>query len=532
MDQWQCASLHTFDLGSDRKIVGCFPLVTGKIIFVRHSPNCLIVGFSENPPEWQQIARIDCIQSVETVFACQSPTSKPQCCIIIIGTQDGHVYQLQMNSRNLTLLCDIQQPVTSVLNINNQLVILGKYGKIVRLDGSTKEALTYFAPTAISCCYHSGQKLYLLGSEQLYSVEMKHSSDGGSFGEANFSKVKFVRAFYLKDNCVFILTENGTIYQSSLVFGSQEEQLPRSGAEIKPILLEIHRCTDRTKAMNAVSERVRLDVAQLSIALHMLNQDVGIHFPIIVKSFADPIYPQNQRLNITITNKSTWDLSPSHWAFQISVRRTDNSHILLRKEWKMGKELELEHHFELLDDAFDVELKMSLAFRVIDSRKESESQHLICFFPLSTVELSVLNFLEPSSSDMFEFKNNITDVIGFNRKNADVCPWPVLLQRSWHRGFAQWMSDPPPMQIVLRCGSHPVRLTLKEDENPSDKIWILRIETSNSNLLRLLRICIFRQIESQNPPSKAEAIIIPSHVLAHLQVGLFYSNLINEMLHR
>lgn len=504
--------------------MACFPLPTGTMIFVRHSLNCLIVGFSENPPEWQQIARIDCIEAVEKVFVCHSPLSTPKCCIIIIGTEDGHVYQLQLSNKILTLLCDIQQPVTSILSIENQTaqtVVVGKYGKIAWLDGCAKEALISFAPTAISDCYQSGQKLYLLGSEQLYCMELKNKSDGCFLGEADFCKVKFIRAFHLKDNFVLILTENGTIYQSSPIFGSQKNQpsRQRSGAEIKPILSEIHRCSDRIKSLNFVSDRVRLDVAQLSVALHMLNQDVGDRFPIIARSFADDP-SKRQRLNITITNKSTWDLSSSHWAFQISTRRTDQSFILLRQEWKKGEKLELEHHFELLDDAFEVELKMSLAYRVIDPRKESEPQSL-CVFPLSTVELSVLDFLEPSASDMYEFKNSQTDMVGFSRTKVDGCPWPILLRRSWHRGFAQWLNDSPPLQIVLRFGSHPLRLTLREDENPSDKIWILRIESSNSNLLRLLRTRIFQLIEANFIPasSKSEVVIIPSHVLAHLQVA-------------
>ena len=101
------------------------------------------------------------------------------------------------------------------------------------------------------------------------------------------------------------------------------------------------------------------------------------------------------------------------------------------------------------------------------------------------------------------------------------CPWPLLLQQSWHRGFAQKFGYTSPMQMVLRCGSHLVRMILKEDENHSDKIWMLRIQTSNSNLLRLLCTQIFQLIEARHQLIKTDVVTIPSYVLAQLQVIFF-----------
>lgn len=520
---WSYAGKYNFNLLGG-KLLECFPLSpAGALLFIR-IPGKLIVGFSANPPEWKQIAKIDCLEEAQSVQICLSPLSKPNCCIVLIGTEDGHVYQLQLENPNLlTLLFDLQQPVVSILNPDNQTILVGRYGKIARLNSASKDAQVSFAPTDISDCFFSGRQLYLMGSDQLYSMELKQTKGDSFLGEANYCKVKFVRAINLMNETVVVLTENGTIYQSSLNFGDEPSSTRlRTGTEIKPILLEIHRCTDETKALGIVSQNVHDDITQISIALHMLNQTLYEQFPAAVRSFADPISPRTQRLIISVTNNSTWNLLSSHWAFQICANDTDQSSNLLKQEWKTDETLELEHRLPHLDDTFHAEVKISLVFRVIDPRKPSEPQSL-CVFPLSTVELTVLDFLDPGVSDHFDAKNKSVDIIGFCRDKVDDCPWGTILQRSWHRGFAKWLSGPPPLQIVLLCGSDVVRMTLQKDENNSDKIWTLRIETSSSNLLRLLRKDIFRLIETNNPPTASEFVKVPSHVIAHLQVVVFFS---------
>lgn len=516
---WKKKAQFDFAL-TERKIIACFRVETGLLIFIQHS-NILTVGFSENPPEWQQIARIDCLKEPKTVHICQSPV--PEC--FIIGTQDGHVYQLQLKNRNLTFLCDIQQPVISIQNPDNKTsIVIGKYGRITRLLGPTKEAFISFAPTAVEDCLYSGHQLYLMGSNQLYSMEMKLTRDGHFLEEAVYCKIRFARAMHLKEETIFILTENGTIYQSSLLFGTKEEKPShqRNGTEVKQILQEIHRCADRTKALSTVNDNVLLDVAQLSIALNMVNQDIGDRFPVVVQSFSDPKYSQNQRLIVSVTNRSAWNISSRYWTFQICVHPANQSSLFLKDEWKMGDTLQLEHQLVLVEDLFDVEIKISLVFRPVDLKKIAERQsHAV--FPLSTIKLCALDFLEPAVSDVFDAKNRHTDVVGFSRTQIKDCPWPILLQRSWHRGFAQRIEDPPSMQMVLRCGSSVLRLNLKEDENHSDKIWILRIETSNFSLLRFLRSQIFQLIEGRYPSTKPDFVKVPVYVLAHLQVIFSFS---------
>lgn len=513
---WKKKAQYDFDL-RERKIIACFTVETGLIIFIQHS-NLLIVGFSENPPEWQHIARIDCLEAPKAVCLCQSSKSVPDC--YFIGTQDGHVYQLQLHHRNLTFLCDIQQPIISIQIADDKTtLVVGKYGKIARLVGPTKEAIISFSPTAVENCFYSGHQLYLMGSNQLYSMEIKLASDGRFLEEAMYCKVRFIRAVHLQGETIFILTENGTIYQCSLLFGSNEEKPShqRNGAEVKQILQEIHRCADSAKTLSTVRESVLLDVAQLSIALNMVNQDICDRFPVIVQSFSEPKCPRNQRLIISVTNKSAWNLSSRYWSFQISVHPANQSSLFFRDEWKTGDIVELEHQLVLLEDIFDVTIKISLIFRLVDPKKMTELQSL-AVFPLSTIKLCALDFLEPVVSDLFDAKNSHSDVIGFSRTQIKGCPWPILLQRSWHRGFAQRIGDASPMQMVLRCGTHLLRMNLKEDENHSDKIWILRIETSNYKLLRFLRNQIFQLIEGRYPLVKPDFVKIPSHVLAHLQV--------------
>ncbi|KAI9557584.1 hypothetical protein GHT06_017412 [Daphnia sinensis] len=513
-NHWKKEAQYDFDL-KERKVIACFPVESGLLIFVQHS-NLLIVGFSENPPEWQQIARIDCLEAPKAVCLYHSSKMAPDC--YFIGTQDGHVYQLQLKQRNLTFLYDIQQPVISIQNADDKTtLVVGKYGKIARLVGPTKEALISFSPTAVENCFYSGHQLYFMGSNQLYSMEIKLVSDR-FLEEANYCKVRFVRAVHLQGEAIFILTENGTIYQCSLLFGSNEEKpsRQRNGAELKQILQEIHRCADHAKTLSTVRDSVLLDVAQLSIALNMVNQDISDRFPIIVHSFSEPKCPRNQRLIISVTNKSAWNLSPRYWTFQISVHPANESSLFFRDEWKTEETLELEHQLVLLEDVFDVAIKISLIFRLVDPKKMTEP-HSLAVFPLSTVKLCALDFLEPAVSDLFDAKNSHSDVIGFSRTQIKGCPWSFLLQRSWHRGFAQRMEDPSLVQMVLRCGTHLLRMNLNEDENHSDKIWILRIETSNFKLLRCLRSQIFQLIEGRYPLVKPDFVKIPSHVLAHLQ---------------
>ncbi|XP_057366896.1 uncharacterized protein LOC130687733 [Daphnia carinata] len=512
---WKKKAQHDFDL-RERKIIACFTVETGLIIFIQHS-NLLIIGFSENPPEWQQVASIDCFDTPNTVYICQSSKAAPDC--YLIGTQDGHVYQLQLKQRNLTFLCDIQQPIISIQNVDDKTaLVVGKYGKIARLTGPTKEALISFSPTAVESCFYSGHQLYLVGSNQLYSMEIKLASDGRFLEEAIYCKVKFVRAVHLRGETIFILTENGTIYQCGLLFGSNEEKpsRQRNGAELKEILQEIHSCADRAKTLGTIRDSVLLDVAQLSIALNMVNQDISDRFPVIVHSFSEPKCPRNQRLIFSVTNKSAWNLSSRYWIFQISVHRVNESSLFFRDEWKTGDTLELDHQLVLLEDMLEVAVKISLIFRLVDPNKMNEPPS-IAVFPLSTIKLCALDFLEPALSDVFDVKNSHSDVIGFSRTQIKGCPWPILLQRSWHRGFAQRIGDPTPVQMVLRCGTHLLRMNLKEDENHTDKIWILRIETSNFKLLRFLRNQIFQLIEGRYPLVKPDFVKIPSHVLANLQ---------------
>ena len=475
----------------------------------------LLVNISRHEAELCKITSIDCLDILHHSI-CLSVSSKPQSALI--GTGDGHSYQLFLESGVLVMLYDLQQPVVSIIPTTKHLIIVGKYGKIVKLDIVTKQAVaTAFAPTAITSCLHAGNQLYVQGpTGVLYSLELKKDSLGAPL----YCKVKFVRRFHLTSQSLLILTEDSSIYETSLHFGTEENGASVeecSGSEIKTIIQQIHQCTDRVKELGKTNEEIRQNISQLSIALEMIGSDHTDKFPTLIRSYACD--DGSERLRISITNSSPWNFLSSHWTCNISVHLCNHSAVVLDREWKSGQTFMLEHRLKLDEETFCAQIRVSLVFRAVDPFRPSEPQP-VCLFPLSSVTLNVLDFIEPSTQTRFDDKKILTEVLGFVNINTPN-PWQSLFQRSYHRGFSQLLPDFV-SEVIVRCGSYPVRMALKEEMNQSGKIWILRVDAMNEQLLNLLRVHMFTTIRSGlSSLTENDVIQIPAHVLAHLQVIIF-----------
>ena len=79
------------------------------------------------------MAEIDMIEVAGVPVLCLSPLSKPDGIILLMGTADGHVYQLSLNGDS-SLMCDIQQPVLSIRVYLEDCYVFGRYGKIVQMN--------------------------------------------------------------------------------------------------------------------------------------------------------------------------------------------------------------------------------------------------------------------------------------------------------------------------------------------------------------------------------------------------------------
>jgi len=197
----------------------------------------LEISYSSAGQDLSHRAYIDCLKEAQSAVLCLLPSST----VLLIGTdEDGHVYQLSLDKRNqLQLICDIQQPVASIMILpSDQVAVIGRHGKIVLLSNSFQIVLTTFAPsTVINQCSSFGSFLYINGDDQqLYSTELKSSEN---VIEAKYCRVKFVRSFHIDNHrkLIIILTEDGVIYESSLHL--QEKGFIKGGSDMKSILGDI-----------------------------------------------------------------------------------------------------------------------------------------------------------------------------------------------------------------------------------------------------------------------------------------------------
>lgn len=309
-----------FNFQRGQKIVNISQLSDTVSIVCLRDRQKLLINLTEEE-KLNKIASIDCLDVGHAI--CISASSQS----LIIGTGDGHIYQLPLKKGHLVMIHDLQQPVASILPIaENALMIVGKYGKIVKLDTATKQAVSSYAPTSITSVVNSGNKLFLQGPGVLYSLELK----GDLLGEPKYCKVKFVRRFQLtSQSTLIILTEDGSIYQSSLHFGTEKTttSVESNGTDIKTIIQKIHQGTDRIKELGQISEEMRHNVRQLSVALEMVGSIHTDKFPTVIRSFACD--DGSERLRISITNSSPWSFPSSHWTCSISVLNCNHSAVVL-----------------------------------------------------------------------------------------------------------------------------------------------------------------------------------------------------------
>lgn len=180
---------------------------------------------------------------------------------------------------------------------------------------------------------------------------------------------------------------------------------------------------------------------------------------------------------------------------------------------------------KLDQETFSAQVRVSLVFQAADPFRSSGPQP-VCLFPLSTVNLNVLDFIEPSTLAHLDEKKKATEVLGFV-KTSTQNPLETLFQRSWHRGFTQLLPHFVLDEVIVRCGMHPVRVSLKEEANQTHDLWILRIDAMNEKLLSLLRAQLYTAIHLKNSPMTENDIIrIPTQVIAHLKVqSLFFNSI-------
>ena len=166
-------------------------------------------------------------------------------------------------------------------------------------------------------CSNDGNHVYLKSNFELYSIEVK----GDHLGEVDYCPVKFVRSFFLANQSVRILTEDGVIYQVDSNFKQLEKNSATTGREgdgLRCLLEEIHKSANGIRQLNGVNQKAADDLEQVSTALKMLNDDVMNKFPLKVKSFADFRGQGGEVLHLVITNGSPWTFPASHWTLQVS----------------------------------------------------------------------------------------------------------------------------------------------------------------------------------------------------------------------
>lgn len=311
--------MKCFDFGNifPKSLVTFLPTADGFILCSR-SQNSLAFSHSSfsNISEVIQKAVIDTFDDVGVPYLCLSPQSKLDEVALLIGTADGHIYQLSLKG-TLSLLCDIQQPTLSIHVYLDEIFAVGKDGKIVWLNCRSKTAKVYFAPSSLAYCSTAGRNLYLHSPTELYSIEVKDEE----LGEPTHCPVKLVRAFFLANQSVFILAESGTVYQVDSQFETIERRWSitrREGEEIKALLEEIHRCADHTKQLNLINKEVGSDLEQVSTALQMLNNhDIVSKFHTTLWSYS--VGSHSEVLHLCISNESKWSFPSSHWSIQVTT---------------------------------------------------------------------------------------------------------------------------------------------------------------------------------------------------------------------
>ena len=293
------------------------PVADGFFLCTR-SQNSLIVSrsISSDTLEIVEKAVIDTFVETGSPYLCLSPQSKKDDVTLLIGTAEGHIYQLS-SSGGLALLCDIQQPTLSIHVYLDEVFVIGKNGKIVRLNCRSKAAHAYFAPSSVVWCGNAGRSLYLQSPTELYSAEMKD----GELCEFSYCPVQSVRAPSLSNQSVFVLAESGAVYQVDPQFesgGRKWSNTGREGEEIKILLEEIHRCSDQTKQLNLVDQKLGTDLEQVSAALQMLNcDDIVAKFRCTIQIFSSS--DCSEVLHLCISNESSWSFSSSHWSIQVTI---------------------------------------------------------------------------------------------------------------------------------------------------------------------------------------------------------------------
>ena len=315
--KWNCVKSFDFSSIRHKSLVTFLPTSDG-FFYCSRSQNSLIFSYSStlNTTSIVQKAVIDTIEEFGTPFLCLSPQSKLDQVALLIGTADGHIYQLSFNN-NLCLLCDIQQPTLSIHVYLGEIFIIGKNGKIVWLNCRSKIANVYFAPSTLVYCSNAGRNLYFQSPAELYFTEVKDQE----LSESTHCPVKLVRAFFLANQSVFVLTESGAVYQVDSQFESAERRWlnnERKGEEVKALLEEIHRCADHTKQLNLVNQAVSTNLEQVSAALRMLSSDDLLSkFHCTLRSFS--VESQSEVLHLCITNESDWSFPSSHWSVQVTI---------------------------------------------------------------------------------------------------------------------------------------------------------------------------------------------------------------------
>ena len=472
-------------------------------------------------PLWSCVGKFDCLSN-PSCHLCISPTSQSHRSTVLVGNGDGHLYRLSLKGGRPTLLCDIQQPIVSVHSHLNQLLIIGKFGKVVLLETETSKVSADFAPSFVSQSSLIGNQLYIQHGLQFYSSAIQKGEK--LLGEKKYFPVKSVRAFNAGSQSVTALTENGTVYQINQPSGEVETfNVRTNGDRVPSILREIHRCADKTKEANRTGQQVHHELTQLSTALQMLGTNQPFKFPIELRSYSlDPLNLRSETVNVSVKNSTRWNFQASDWAIRVSVGRFgSNFHV----DWKSGQTAELIQTFHL-QEARQVPVKVNLVFRsTVDN-----VQPPVCVFPVAEFQLGLLHFLQPLIATQFEelaatkLSNGavkVSTAFGIRQISGSGVLWPRLLTHSWHRGFSQLHPNlKDSTEIFARYAETPVRFCVKEERNDfGAQVSVIVIDTFDKLLMQQLRMQMITQLMQT---STGGDIRVPSHVHSHLQVNQFF----------
>lgn len=480
------------------------------------------IAFTVAPKTVRVVGFIDRIRESQKITFAVLPHQFLHGYIILLGTEEGHVYKFSQGDSGLALLCDIEQPIASMFCLQKHYIIVGEFGKIVRLDESTKKAAAWFGPTAILDCCLSNDVIYIQSPDLfLYSMRLKlEDCEEIILGDIQYSQVKFVRAFCVReDSAAVIFTESGTVYRTSLNFQGDNPKTKRNGSEVKPLLEEIHRKADELDELNRLNADVFNDLHQLSTAMHLIGKDISKKFPIEVRSFSFGCPEGKERLQVKIKNDSEWNFPSTHWSLQIFTNHKQQMSSVLPSEWKTSQTVELLFPLELEKNTFTSKLKAFLIFRISSPLIRQGAPQVTCAFPVNCVELGVFDFLEPRTQHQASVTGSSCDFIGFSKRKMPDNPWSVLLKKSWHRGLGQLLSESlPPAEIYVTYATDAIKLSLKEEKSQTEEVWILRIETARLDLLRHIRLEVSQMVKDDPVSAISDVVRIPSATLSQLQV--------------